>query len=48
MKKETKNVMPNKLNLKEVLTKKSELDNVNDLWYFVTNGTGKWVAGSAK
>lgn len=29
------------------LNKKYELDDVNDLWYFVKSSSSRWVAGSA-
>ena len=35
------------MNFDKVLTKKNELDNVNDLWYFVKSSQHRWIAGSA-
>lgn len=48
-KNEQKNTLPKELKNQAVkeLSKKYELDNVNDLWYFVKSGN-RWVMGSAQ
>lgn len=43
---ETKAILDD-MNFEKVLTQKNELDNVNDLWYFVKSQTNRWIAGSA-
>lgn len=46
IKRETKTILSD-MNFEKVLTKKNELDNVNDLWYFVKSSKHRWIAGSA-
>ena len=46
IKREMKPVLSD-MNFEKVLTKKNELDNVNDLWYFVKSSKNRWIAGSA-
>lgn len=43
---ETKAILDD-MNFEKVLTQKNELDNVNDLWYFVKSQANRWIAGSA-
>lgn len=45
--KSEKKVLDKSLNLTNVLNKKNELDNVNDLWYFVKSSSNRWICGSA-
>ncbi|MCO4636562.1 putative exported peptide YydF [Streptococcus infantarius subsp. infantarius] len=46
LQRETKSVI-NDMNFDKVLSKRNELDNVNDLWYFVKSAKNRWIAGSA-
>lgn len=46
LQRETKSVI-NDMNFDKVLSKRNELDNVNDLWYFAKSAKNRWIAGSA-
>lgn len=44
---EKKETLNKNLEFSKLLDKKQELDNVNDLWYFVKSSSNRWIAGSA-
>lgn len=46
---ERKQPLSKKLNFSEVKTmnQKYELDNIDDLWYFVKSKKNRWIIGSA-
>ncbi len=35
------------LSFEKILTKRNELDDINDLWYFVKSRKNRWIMGSA-
>lgn len=48
-KNERKQPLSKKLNFSEVkaMNQKYELDNIDDLWYFVKSKKNRWIMGSA-